>query len=159
MAEDRDIPEVTEIYNEVLRTSTAIYRDVEVPLDERVLWWQSQQQKNYPLFIAEEDDEVLGFASYGDFRPSPGYRFTVEGSIHLRPDARRSGTGTKLFEELIAHGRAAGKHVLIAGVDAENLPSRRFLEKMGAEQCAHLKEVGYKFGRYLDLLLYQFKLY
>jgi L-amino acid N-acyltransferase len=77
MAEDRDIPAVTEIYNEVLRTSTAIYRDEEASIEERVLWWQSQQQKGYPLFIAEEDDQVLGFASYGDFRPWPGYRFTV----------------------------------------------------------------------------------
>jgi L-amino acid N-acyltransferase len=158
MAEDRDISAVTEIYNEVLRTSTAIYRDEEASIDERVLWWQSQQQKGYPLFIAEEDGQVLGFASYGDFRPWPGYRFTVEGSIHLRPDARRHGTGTKLFEELIAHARAAGKHMLVAGVDAENLPSRSFLEKFGAERTGHLKEVGYKFGHYLDLLLYQIRL-
>jgi L-amino acid N-acyltransferase YncA len=62
MAEDRDIPAVTEIYNEVLRTSTAIYRDEEASIDERVLWWQSQQQKGYPLFIAEER------------LPSPGVR-------------------------------------------------------------------------------------
>ncbi|AXC12293.1 Phosphinothricin N-acetyltransferase [Acidisarcina polymorpha] len=93
MAEDEDIPAVTEIYNELLRTSTAIYRDEAASIDERVLWWQSQQQKGYPLFIAEEDDQVLGFASYGDFRPWPDYRFTVEGSIHSRrvaKDVRRA---------------------------------------------------------------------
>jgi L-amino acid N-acyltransferase len=157
-AEGRDIPAVTEIYNEVLRASTAIYRDEEVSLDERVLWWESQQQKGYPLFIAEEDDQVLGYASYGDFRIGRGYRYTVEGSIHLRPDARRHGTGTKLFEQLTAHARAAGKHILVAGVDAENVPSRSFLEKFGAERTGHMKEVGYKFGRYLDLLLYQIRL-
>jgi L-amino acid N-acyltransferase len=158
MAEEKDLPAVTDIYNEVLRTSTAIYRDEETTLEERVQWWQNQRQKGYPLLVAEEDDEVLGFASYGDFRPWPGYRFTVEGSIHLRPDARRHGTGTLLLQDLIADARAAGKHMLIAGIDAENLPSQRFMEKIGAKRTAHLKEVGFKFGRYLDLLLYQIRL-
>ena len=159
MAEERDLAAVAEIYNEVLRTSTAIYRDEETTLEERIQWWESQRQRGYPLLIAEEDDgHVLGFASYGDFRPWPGYRFTVEGSIHLRPTARRHGTGTMLLHDLIAHARTAGKHMLIAGVDAENLPSRRFIEKIGAEQTAHLKEVGFKFGHYLDLVLYQIRL-
>jgi L-amino acid N-acyltransferase YncA len=158
MAEEEDLPAITDIYNEVLRTSTAIYRDEETTLEERIQWWQNQQQKGYPLLIAEEDNEVLGFASYGDFRPWPGYRFTVEGSIHLRPDARRHGTGTVLLQDLIAHARGAGKHMLIAGVDAENLASRRFMEKIGATRTAHLKEVGFKFGHYLDLLLYQIRL-
>jgi phosphinothricin acetyltransferase len=158
MAEERDLPAVADIYNEVLRTSTAIYRDEETTLEDRIEWWQNQRQKGYPLLIAERDDQVLGFASYSDFRPWPGYRFTVEGSIHLRPDARRHGTGTMLLHDLIAHGRAAGKHMLIAGVDGENLPSRSFMEKIGAEQTAHLKEVGFKFGRYLDLVLYQIRL-
>lgn len=158
MAEERDLSAVVNIYNEILSTSTAIYRDEETMLEERKQWWQSQQQKGYPLLIVEEEDQVLGFASYSDFRPWPGYRYTVEGSIHLRPDARRHGTGTMLLHEIIAHARAAGKHMLIAGVDAENLPSRRFMEKIGAEQTAHLKEVGFKFGRYLDLLLYQIRL-
>ena len=63
-----------------------------------------------------------------------------------------------LLHDLIAHARSAGKHMLIAGVDAENLPSRSFMEKIGAEQTAHLKEVGFKFGRYLDLVLYQIRL-
>jgi L-amino acid N-acyltransferase YncA len=63
-----------------------------------------------------------------------------------------------LLHDLIAHARASGKHMLIAGVDAENLPSRSFMEKIGAEQTAHLKEVGFKFGRYLDLVLYQIRL-
>ena len=158
MAEDTDLPAVTDIYNEVLRTSTAIYRDEETTLEERMQWWHNQREKGHPLLIAEEDDQVLGFASYGDFRPWPGYRFTVEGSIHLRPDARRHGTGTMLLHDLIAHARAAGKHMLMAGVDAANLPSRSFMEKIGAEQTGHLKEVGFKFGRYLDLVLYQIRL-
>jgi phosphinothricin acetyltransferase len=87
-----------------------------------------------------------------------GCHFTVEGSIHQRSDARGHGTGTKLTEELIAHARAAGKRMLVAGVDAENLQSRSFLEKMEAERTGPLKEVGYKFGRSMDLLLYQARL-
>ena len=158
IAEEKDMQSVTDIYNEVLRTSTAIYRDVEATLEERTEWWRNLDLNGYPLLLATEDDRVLGFACYGEFRSWPGYRYTVEGSIHLRPDARRSGTGTKLLHHLIDHARAAGKHMLIAGVDAENLPSRRFMERSGAEQTAHLKEVGFKFGRYLDLVLYQIRL-
>jgi L-amino acid N-acyltransferase YncA len=158
VAEERDLAEVANIYNEVLRTSTAIYRDEETTVEERTQWWRDHRQKGYPLLVAEENEQVLGFASYSDFRPWPGYRFTVEGSIHLRPDARRHGTGTLLLHDLIAHARAAGKHMLIAGVDAENLASRSFMAKIGAEQTAHLKEVGFKFGRYLDLVLYQIRL-
>ena len=158
MAEEKDLSAVADIYNEVLRTSTAIYRDEETTVAERIEWWKNQREKGYPLLIADEDDQVLGFASYSDFRPWPGYRFTVEGSIHLRPTARRHGTGTLLLHDLIAHARAAGKHMLIAGVDAENVPSRSFMEKIGAEQTAHLREVGFKFGHYLDLMIYQIRL-
>jgi len=157
-AEEKDIPHLTEIYNEVLISSTAIYRDIPVSVEERLQWFRIQREKAYAVLVAEERDRLVGFASYGDFRPWPGYRFTVEGSIHLRSEARRQGAGTRLFQALIAHARDAGKHMLIAGVDSENLASLRFLEKLGAERVAHLREVGYKFGRYLDLVLFQIPL-
>ncbi|WP_446743120.1 N-acetyltransferase family protein [Silvibacterium acidisoli] len=157
-AMEADMPEITEIYNDVIRTSTAIYRDDPATLEERVQWFRVQQEKGYAVIVAEEEGDITGFASYGDFRAWPGYRFTVEGTIHLGEKSRRQGTGTQLLDALTAHARAAGKHVLMAGVDSENVASRRFLEKHGAEQTGHLKEVGYKFGRYLDLVFYQFRL-
>ncbi len=158
VAERNDLAAITEIYNEILSHSTAIYRDTPTTVEERTGWWESQREKGYPVLVAAADTEVLGFASFSDFRPWPGYRFTVEGTIHLCPEARRRGIGSLLLTELISHAKRLGKHMLIAGADSENLASLRFLAKMGFEQTAHLREVGYKFGRYLDLVLLQYKL-
>jgi len=127
-------------------------------VDERLAWFDAQKDKGYAVFIAAQDERVLGYASYGDFRSWPGYRFTVEASIHLSSDARHQGIGTQLFRALIEHARAAGKHMLIAGTDSENTASIRFLEKFGAERVGTLREVGYKFGRYLDLVFFQISL-
>ena len=153
-----DLASITDIYNEVLLHTTAIYRDEVTSTEERAEWWRAQQQKGYPLLVAEDDGAIIGFASFGDFRPWPGYRFTVEGTIHLRPDSRRHGVGTILFQELLSRARTAGKHMMIAGVDSENTASLRFMEKLGAERRTHLKEVGFKFGRFLDLVYFQIPL-
>jgi L-amino acid N-acyltransferase len=153
-----DLEAVTEIYNEVLTHSTAIFRDTPTTPQEREAWWKAQCEKRYPVIVAEEDGKILGFASFGDFRSWPGYRFTVEATIHLCPEARRRGIGTVLLKELIAQARSLGKHMLIAGVDAENTASLGFLAKMGFEQTAHMREVGYKFGRFLDLKFLQYRL-
>jgi phosphinothricin acetyltransferase len=157
-AVQNDLPAVTDIYNEVLIHTTAIYRDIPATLEDRTLWWKAQQEKGYPVLVAEEDGVIRGFASFGDFRTWPGYRFTVEGTIHLAPAARRKGIGTHLLQELIAAARANGKHMLIAGVDSENIASLHFLEKAGFDRTAHLREVGYKFNRFLDLVLLQYRL-
>jgi phosphinothricin acetyltransferase len=153
-----DIEAVTEIYNEILTHSTAIFRDTPATPQERAEWWKAQCAKGYPVMVAETEGRVLGFASFGDFRSWPGYRFTVEATIHLCPDARRRGIGTVLLKELISHARRLGKHMLIAGVDADNTASLGFLAKMGFEETAHMREVGYKFGRYLDLIFLQYRL-
>ena len=119
-AVEADFQAITDIYNEVLLHSTAIYRDIPVSVQDRIDWWHTQQEKNYPVLVADCNGVVEGFATLGDFRTWPGYRFTVEGTIHLRPQARRQGMGTALLKELMAQAKAAGKHILIAGVDSEN---------------------------------------
>ena len=99
---------------------------------------------------------ILGFASFGDFRAWPGYRFTVEHSVHVRSDCRGRGVGHTLMTALLlTRGRALGKHVMMAGVDADNAGSIRFHERLGFERVGHLREVGFKFGRRLDLVFLQ----
>jgi L-amino acid N-acyltransferase len=151
-----DIDEITAIYNEVLSTSTAIYNDVPTTRDERIAWWSSRKEQGYPVLVADNGKFIAGFASFGDFRPWPGYRFTVEGTVHIHSSIRGQGIGTELLMELIARTRAKGKHTMIAGVDSENTASLRFLERFGFERTAHLREVGYKFGRFLDLVFLQY---
>ena len=157
-AVESDIPAITAIYNDVIRTSTAIFNDAPVSVEDRVAWWKARAAQGYPVLVARDENGLAGFATFGDFRPWPGYRFTVEGTIHIDASARRKGVGGALLEALIARARDAGKHVMVAGVDSENVASLRFLEQSGFERVGHLREVGHKFGRFLDLVFLQYPL-
>lgn len=155
-AVEADFDEITSIYNEVLTTSTAIYNDRPAKSAERIVWWRSRTQQGYPVLVAINDNSVAGFGTFGDFRPWPGYRFTVEGTIHILSRVRGQGIGTELLKALVAKAQALGKHTLIAGVDSENIASLRFLERFGFERVGYLREVGYKFDRFLDLVFLQY---
>lgn len=150
-----DVPGILAIYNDVMATSTAIYRDEPATLDAHLEWWRQRVALGYPVLVARDQHGVAGFASFGDFRQWPGYRFTVEHSVHVRADCRGRGVGGALMTPLLARATALGKHVMIAGVDAENVASRRFHERLGFEPVAHFREVGFKFGRWLDLMFLQ----
>lgn len=150
-----DVPGILAIYNDVMATSTAIYREEPATLDAHLEWWRQRVALGYPVLVAEDAAGVAGFASFGDFRQWPGYRFTVEHSVHVRADCRGRGVGAQLMQPLIARATALGKHVMIAGVDAENVASQRFHERLGFERVAHFREVGFKFGRWLDLMFLQ----
>ncbi len=149
---ESDLPAVLAIYNDVLLTSTAIYADEPASLEERRAWWQGRVNAGYPVLVAVDASGVTGFASFGDFRPWPGYRFSVEHSVYVRDDRRGHGIGGALMKALLARATAMGKHVMIAGVDAENAASLHFHERLGFERVAHFREVGFKFGRWLDLV-------
>lgn len=151
-----DFGQITVIYNEVLSHSTAIYNDRPATVEERISWWRSRLAQGFPVLVAAEDGRVLGFATFADFRAWPGYRFTVEGTVHIHADARGHGVGTELLKTILERARAMGKHVMIAGVDSENVASLRYLERFGFERAGHLREVGYKFDRYLDLVFLQY---
>jgi L-amino acid N-acyltransferase YncA len=151
-----DFEVITAIYNDIVLHSTATYNDTPATLDERVAWWRSRHAQDYPVLVAVEDDAVIGFASFGDFRPWPGYRHTVEGTIHLATSARGQGHGRQLLDALVERARGLGKHIMIAGVDSGNAASLRFLTRYGFKQVGQLHEVGYKFGRYLDLVFLQY---
>jgi phosphinothricin acetyltransferase len=111
-----------------------------------------RRAQSYAILIAAGGSGILGFASYGDFRAWPGYRFSVEHTVHIRADARGRGVGTALMRALIERAMAQGKHVMIGGVDADNEPSLRFHDRLGFVRAAHLRQVGFKFGRWLDLV-------
>lgn len=152
---EADLPSLLDIFNDVVATSTAIYMDAPTTLDERRKWWQSRISAGYPVIVSEDETGVTGYASYGEFRNRPGYRFTVEHSVYVRNDRRGTGIGVALMNELIDRAGKANLHVMIAGVDAENVESIRFHERLGFERVAHFKQVGFKFGRWLDLVFLQ----
>ncbi len=154
-AVENDFSKITAIYNEVVLSSTAIYRDEPTTEAERIAFWQSRNQQNYPTLVACHEGEVIGFATFGDFRAWPGYRYTVEHTVHVDAAWRGRGVGSRLVRSLTPLAAALDKHVMIGGIDAENRASLRLHERLGFERVAHFKEVGFKFGRYLDLVFVQ----
>jgi L-amino acid N-acyltransferase YncA len=155
-ARQEDLPAILAIYNDVIATSTAVFSEIPVTLEDRTTWWRARtEQQGYPVLVARDESGVVGYATFGDFRSWPGYRHTVEHSVHVRADARGRGIGPTLVGALIPLAQALGKHVIIGGIDAQNAASLRMHERLGFEKVAHMKQVGWKFGRWLDLVFVQ----
>ena len=153
-----DLPATLDIYNELIGSTTVAWSEQPQSLAERRAWLDEQQRRDFVTLVAVDGGEVVGMTSYGDFRDSihwPGYRFTVEHSIHVRGDRRGGGIGRMLMTELMARARDHGVHVMVAGIDAENAGSIRFHERLGFVEVARMPETGRKFGRWLDLVLMQ----
>ncbi len=150
-----DLPAILAIYNDVIATSTAVFSDQPVTLERQREWLDGRRAAGYPVIVARRAGDVVGFASYGDFRPWPGYRHTVEHSVYVAAGRRGDGIGRRLVEELLERARRAGKHVVIAGIDAQNDASLRMHEALGFRAVGHLPEVARKFDRWLDLVFLQ----
>lgn len=151
-----DLPGILDIFNEVITTSTAVFFLDPVTLDDRRIWLEGRQRAGYPVLVADRQGEVAGFASFAEFRGAwHGYRYSVEHSVHVRRDCRGQGLGSQLVTALFEPALALQKHVMIGGIDAANDASLRMHEKLGFERVAHFKEVGHKFGRWLDLVFVQ----
>jgi len=157
-AAEADLPAILAIYNDAVLNTTAIWNDDVVDLDNRRAWYEARRALGYPVLVAEADGRVIGYSSFGDFRPFQGYRFTVENSVYVAADARGKGAGSALLAALIEGGVAIGKHVMVAGIDATNTVSLRLHERHGFVETARMPELGYKFGRFLDLVFMQRKL-
>jgi phosphinothricin acetyltransferase len=155
-AEAVDIGAITEIQNAFIATAAIEWTDVLHDVDDRRAWLMHQRAAGHPVLVAVIDDRVVGWASYGEFRDSrkwPGYRLTVEHTIHVGEEQWGSGVGRRLMEELVERATNAGLHAMIAAVDGENTASVRFHERLGFQEVARMPQVGTKFGKWLDLVL------
>jgi len=153
-----DVPAMTAIQNALLATTT--YEWTETPHSEadRHAWLERQRAAGHPVLVADDTGDVVGWAAYGDFRDSakwPGYLPTVEHTVHVRGDQWGRGVGRRLMEDLTAHARAAGKRVMVGGIDSTNVDSIRFHERLGFVEVARMPGIGEKFGQRLDLVLMQ----
>lgn len=151
-----DLPAILAIYNEVITNSTAVYAFEPVNLADRAAWLENRQAKGFPVLVAADGDDVLGFASYGEWRGAwPGYKYTVEHSVHVKSGKRGTGIGRQLMQRLILSAQSAGMHVMLGAIDAENAASIQFHERLGFTAVAHFHQTGHKFGRWLDLVFMQ----
>lgn len=151
-AEEKDIAPILEIYNYAILHTTSVYSYAAHTMEMRAKWFEEKKAANHPVLVAEIDTKVVGFISYGPFRSWPGYRYTVEHSVHVHKDYRRRGVAALLLEKMIEIARQNGVHAIIGGVDAANDASIKLHEQFNFKQVGHLKEVGYKFDRWLDLV-------
>ncbi|MGP9536636.1 GNAT family N-acetyltransferase [Brachybacterium sp. AOP43-C2-M15] len=147
---------ITAIYNQAVEHTTAIWNERTVSIEDREDWIAQRQGAGFPVLVAlEESGEVLGYAAYGPWRPHDGFRRTVEHSVYVREGLHGRGTGSALLRALIERAQQQGLHVMIAGIDASNEASLRLHERFGFERTGVLREVGTKFGRWLDLAFLQ----
>src|ERR1700712_3639831 len=148
---DADLPQLLAIHNHNIEHSTAIWTDTLATLGERRSWLRAHRLPGQLALVMVEGDEVLGYATYGPWRAKEGYRFTIENSVYVRHDRAGEGIGRVLMVDLIERARAAGFHVMIAAIEAQNAGSIRLHERLGFDDLADIPAVGYKFGRWLDL--------
>lgn len=153
-AKERDLSQMLEIYNDIILNTTAVYDYEPHTLEMRKQWFEIKQQGGFPVFVAEED-KIVGFSSFGPFRAWAAYKYSVENSVYVKASERGKGIGKLLMPPLIDAAKKLNMHTIIAGIDATNEASLKLHKNFGFEEVAHFKEVGYKFGRWLDLKFLQ----
>lgn len=157
-ATKEDIPTILEIFNDNIRNSTAIYMYKEQTLEDRLRWFEQKQASGYPLFVFDEDGEVAGYATYGSFRDYPANRYTVEHSVYVHKDHYKKGIASKLMHAIIEEANAKGIKTMVGCIDKENIASIKIHEKFGFLYSGTIRNAGYKFGKWLDLVFYQLDL-
>lgn len=157
-ATEADLPGILDIYNDAILHTTSVYDYKPHTLDMRTQWFIEQKKNDFPVFIAQLDGKIAGFASYGKFRLKAGYKYTAEHSVYIHPGFRKRGIGKLLLAKIIETAGEKGIHSLVGGVDAENLASIRLHEYFNFKVAGHLHEVAFKFGRWLDLIFLELTL-
>ena len=150
-----DLETITEIHNHAVVHTTAIWNNDAVDIDDRAAWLADRTAHGFPVIVAAVDTDVIGYASFGSFRPHAGFRQTVEHSVYVRGDQQGRGIGKTLMQDLIARARAQDVHVMVAAVESGNVGSIRLHERLGFREVGRMPQVGAKFGRWLDLSLLQ----
>ncbi|WP_430901553.1 MULTISPECIES: GNAT family N-acetyltransferase [unclassified Paraflavitalea] len=149
-------PQILEIFNDAILNSTALYDYEPRTLENMNAWFKTKDAGNYPVIgLVDENDQLLGFGSYGTFRERAAYKPTVEHSIYIHKDHRGKGLGKILMPEIINAAKLQGYHCIMAGIDASNAVSIKLHEQFGFREVGVIKEVGFKFNRWLDLAFYQ----
>jgi len=151
-----DIPAITEIYAHAVNFGTASF-ELEPPTqDEMLVRWQALAGGNFPYLVADADGMIAGYAYAGPYRTRPAYRFTVEDSVYVNPQAHRQGVGRTLLDRLIVESEKRGFRQMIAVIgDSAQTPSIELHRAAGFRMIGTIENVGFKFGRWLDSVLMQ----
>ncbi|MGV8916491.1 MAG: GNAT family N-acetyltransferase [Pseudomonas sp.] len=159
-AQQADLDAIRDIYNDAVLNTTAIWNEQAVDLANRQAWFDLRQTQGYPILVVVDAaaNDVLGYSSFGDWRPFDGFRHTVEHSVYVRADQRGNGLGPLLMQALIERAKTCDKHMMVAAIESGNVASIRLHERLGFTITGQMAEVGTKFGRWLDLTFMQLNL-
>jgi len=149
-----DLKEITEIYNYAIKNTVATFDTDEKTFDEQIKWFESHGSKN-PIIVAELNDEIVAWAALSQYSTRLAYSDTAEISVYVKEKHQGKGFGRKLIEEIVKEGEKAGLHVLLARITDGNNISIHLHESVGFIHIGVLKEVGFKFGKCLDVYLMQ----
>lgn len=153
---ERHADAILEIFNDAILNSTALYDYKPRAPQSMVGWFDAKRAGGFPVIgIEDGDGMLLAFGSYGTFRAWPAYKYTVEHSVYVHKDHRGRGLGRTVMRELIAAARRNDVHAMVGGIDAANAGSIALHEQLGFKLVGTLPQVGFKFGRWLDLAFYQ----
>ena len=153
IARREDLQQLLDIYNYEVVHGVATLDLQPKSLEEWGQWFDAHNIKNHPLLVAEQAGRVAGYASLSPYRSKEAYRSTVELSIYIGPDFRRQGVATALMEAILREARQDPEtHTVVSVITDGNEASRKLHEKFGFTYCGAIREVGMKFGAYLDIL-------
>ncbi|MFF5514398.1 GNAT family N-acetyltransferase [Staphylococcus capitis] len=158
-ARKEDLPDILEIYNDAIINTTAVYTYDPKELEERLQWFETKSIAEEPIWVYVKDHHVVGYATYDSFRDWPAYLYSIEHSIYVDPDYRGQGIASKLLETLIQDAKAKNYRTIVAGIEASNVGSIELQKKFNFTHAGTIKNVGYKFERWLDLAFYQLDLH
>jgi phosphinothricin acetyltransferase len=148
--------EIRCIFNEAIIHSTALYDYQPRSTEMMQKWFTAKEEGGFPVIgMVDAEGELMGFGSYGTFRAWPAYKYTVEHSLYVATKFRGQGIGKRLLQEIICRAEDQGYHLLIGGIDSENMVSKALHVRLGFSHAGTIREVGFKFGRWLDLDFYQ----
>ena len=151
LAREADLERINAIYNHYVISSTCTYQTEPETIQGREAWFKAHGPA-HPVTVALMGEAVVGWGSLSRFHPRSAYGMTVENSVYVDHQQQRRGIGQALLEDLIVRARALGHHAIIAGIDADQPGSIALHAKFGFIQVGRLKEVGFKFGRWLDVI-------
>lgn len=151
-AEIQDAQKLVTLWNDVIDHSTAIFHSTR-RTKEQVIDWINERGPGF--LVAHDEGRILAFATYFRFRAGNGYDHTVEYTVITAPNAQRQGAARQVVEALLQNANAQGLHAVMAVVSGENAAGINFHRTLGFTEVGHLPEVGSKFGRWLDAVLFQ----
>ena len=154
-AKKEDVKAILEIINFEISNTTSVYDHKERTTETQLAWFKKKAKEKMPVVVAEMNGTVVGYGTYGIFRPWDGYRYSIEHSMYVHNDSRGLGIGKLIMSELIKRATTEGYHTMIAGVDASNNSSYEFHKRFGFIEIGTFKEIGYKFNKWLDLIFMQ----